>query len=328
MTESILEQAKLDHRRGDLKHALELCERGLASCAVEASPKLRYELFILKSHCLSALGQWQEALAALKSAKQGMGIDEEAQARLAMDEGYLMGSLARYAECWSLLNQAERTARQLNLPALLAEILWRRGIMSIFVGDHNAADKCLCSALEIASTENNRQLQGLILAGLAKNTMYRGEFSGAIPRFEEALATFESLKDTFYCAILWCELGNCYLYTEEAKKALEFFHKAEPVFLESGAVPNYQVCLANIGNVYLHRREFLTAISYYQRALELARELGDQLSIGKWLHNLAQAYTSLGNPALAKEFENEAKRVKESLAVERERAANIAGSSG
>lgn len=328
MTESILEQAKLAHQRGDFKHALELCERGLASSAAEASPKLRYELFVLKSHCLSALGQWQEALAALKCAKQGMEIDEEAQARLAMDEGYLMGSLARYAECWTLLNQAERTARELNLPVLRAEILWRRGIMSIFVGDHNAADQCLTSALEIASTEDNRQLQGLILAGLAKNTMYRGEFSAAIPRFEEALAAFESLKDTFYCAILWCELANCYLHTEESEKALEFFRKAERVFLESGATPNYQVCLANIGNFYHYRREFLKAISYYQRALGLARELGDQFSIGKWLHNLAQAYTNLGNPALAEEFENGAKRVKESLAAERKRAANIAASSG
>lgn len=327
MTESILEQAKLAHQRGDFKHALEFCEKGIASCTVEASPKLRYELFVLKSHCLSALGQWQEALGALKSAKEGMEIGEEAQARLAMDEGYLMGSLARYTECWSLLNQAERTAHQLNLPSLLAEILWRRGIMSVFVGDHNAADKCLCSALEIASAENNSQLQGLIRAGMAKNTMYRGEFSGAIPRFEEALATFESLKDKFYSAILWCELANCYLHTEESEKALEFFHKAERVFLESGAMPNYQVCLANIGNVYHRRGEFLAAISYYQRALKLARELGDQLSIGKWLHNLAQAYSNLGNPALAQEFENEAKRVKESLAAERQRAANIAASS-
>lgn len=327
MTESILEQAKLAHQRGDFKHALELCERGLASYTVGASPKLRYELFVLKSHCLSALGQWQEALVVLTSAKEGMQLDEEAQTRLAMDEGYLMGSLARYAECWTLLNQAERTARALNLPSLLAEILWRRGIMSIFVGDHNAADKCLSSALEIASTENNRQLQGLILAGLAKNTMYRGKFLAAIPRFDEALATFESLKDTFYCAILWCELANCYLHTEESEKALEFFHKAERVFLESGAKPNYQVCLANIGNVYLHRREFLTAISYYQRALELARQLGDQLSIGKWLHNLAQAYSNLGNPELAKGFENEAKLVNESLAMKRQRAADIAASS-
>lgn len=92
-------------------------------------------------------------------------------------------------------------------------------------------------------------------------------------------------------------------------------------------MPNYQVCLANIGNVYLYRREFLTAISYYQRALELARELGDQLSIGKWLRNLGQAYAQLGNPALARGFEAEAEIVKNGLAAERQRAAQGSGSS-
>jgi tetratricopeptide (TPR) repeat protein len=88
-------------------------------------------------------------------------------------------------------------------------------------------------------------------------------------------------------------------------------------------MPNYQVCLANIANVYLYRRQFLAAISYYQQALELARQLGDQLSIGKWLRNLGQAYAHLGNPALAQGFESEAKLVNERPVAERQRAANV-----
>ena len=198
--------------------------------------------------------------------------------------------------------------------------------MSIFVGDYDSADECLCSALELASAENNQQLQGLTLAGLAKNLVYRGEYAAAIPRFEEALETFEKLESPFYCAIIWSELANCYLNVDEPEKALQFFQKAESVFLESGATPNYQVCLANIGNVYLYRREFLIAISYYQRALELARQLGDQLSISKWLRNLSQAYSQLGNPELAKGFENEAKQVNDRLDAERQRAGQVAAS--
>jgi len=327
MTDSILEQATLAHRGGDLKRALELAEEGLAGTAVEVSPKDRYELCVLKSHCLSALGQWQEALDALESAGKVDELDAAAQARLAMHKGYLMGSLARYAECWSLLGQAEQKARELRLPTLVAEILWRRGMMSIFVGDYDSADECLRSALELASAENNQQLQGLTLAGLAKNLVYRGEYAAAIPRFEEALETFEKLESPFHCAIIWSELANCYLNVDEPEKALQFFQKAESVFLESGATPNYQVCLANIGNVYLYLREFLTAISYYQRALELARQLGDQLSISKWLRNLSQAYSQLGNPELAKGFESEAKQVNDHLDAGRQRAKQIAASS-
>jgi hypothetical protein len=68
------------------------------------------------------------------------------------------------------------------------------------------------------------------------------------------------------------------------------------------------------------------AISYYQRALSLARQLGDQVSIGKWLRNLGQAYSHLRNSALAQGFESEARLVNERLAEESERAAQVAAS--
>lgn len=327
MTVSILEEARSAHRCGDLKRCLELAQKGLLSPGASLPPREQHDLWVLKSHCLSAFGRWQESLGALESAGLVGELDKEAHVRLVMHKGYLMGSLARYAECWSLLNQAERIAREHDLLTLLSEILWRRGMMSIFVGDHNSADECLRSALEIASSEGNYQLCGLIVAGLAKNLMFRGEYSTAIPQFEETLATFEKLGNPFYLAVVWSELANCYLHLDESEKALQFFQKAERVFFETGAVPNYQVCLANIGNVFLSRREFLTAISYYQRALELARQLGDQLSIAKWLRNLGQAYAQIGNPALAQGFENEAKLVSDQLTAERKRAAEIAASS-
>lgn len=179
MTDSILEQARLAHRPGDLKRALQLTEKGLADPTAKLPPRVRYDLRVLKSHCLSALGRWQEALGELESAAQTGEMDTEAHVCLAMHKGYIMGSLARYAECWSLLNQAEQTARELPSPTLLAEILWRRGMMSIFVGDHDSAEICLRSALEIACVENNQQLQSLIMAGLAKNMMFRGEYAAA-----------------------------------------------------------------------------------------------------------------------------------------------------
>jgi tetratricopeptide (TPR) repeat protein len=76
----------------------------------------------------------------------------------------------------------------LNLPSLLAETLWRRGMIFIFVGEYDSADECLRSALEITSLEEeNRYLQALLTAALAKNRMFRGEYAAAIPRFEECV---------------------------------------------------------------------------------------------------------------------------------------------
>jgi len=75
-----------------------------------------------------------------------------------MHRGYLLGSLARYAECWTLLHQAEQAARKLGLPTLLAELLWPRGMISIFAGEFNSAENYLSSALSavfIFAAENS-----------------------------------------------------------------------------------------------------------------------------------------------------------------------------
>jgi hypothetical protein len=111
MSESTLEQALVAYQRGNPKEALELVEKGLAADAAKLPSRERHELWVLKSHSLSALGQWKEALAALYAA-QGHEVNAEAQTRLEMHKGYLMGSLARYTECWSLLSSCRASSTE------------------------------------------------------------------------------------------------------------------------------------------------------------------------------------------------------------------------
>jgi tetratricopeptide (TPR) repeat protein len=127
-------------------------------------------------------------------------------------------------------------------------------------------------------------------------------------------------------AITQGELGTCYLNLGETSKALQLLESTAEVFLTKGSLSNYQVSLADIGSVHLRRGEFLSAISYYQRALEMARKLGDQVSVGKWLRNLCQAYSLLGSPTLARGFEIEADQVNGRLAEDRKRGAQVAAS--
>lgn len=105
MSDFPLAQARLAHRRGDFKLALELSENASPGTCTELSGGEQYDLLVLRSHCLHALGRWYEALSALDSASQVGGLDAESAARLMMHTGYLMGSFALCSECWSLLNQ-------------------------------------------------------------------------------------------------------------------------------------------------------------------------------------------------------------------------------
>jgi tetratricopeptide (TPR) repeat protein len=110
---------------------------------------------------------------------------------------------------------------------------------------------------------------------------------------EESFLIVEKQGARYIEAGLWSEIAVCELGLGNSAKALTLFEKAEGVNLELGAIPNYQVCVANIGNVYFQDGDYPKAISHYERALKIAREIKDPVSIEKWTHNIELAFSKL-----------------------------------
>jgi tetratricopeptide (TPR) repeat protein len=75
--------------------------------------------------------------------------------------------------------------------------------------------------------------------------------------------------------------------------------------------------LANMGCLYLRHGEYAAALSHFQEALDIARQLGDKISIAKWLHNLGFTYARMGNPILAKNYQLEEERMNQQVAAAR-----------
>jgi hypothetical protein len=71
---------------------------------------------------------------------------------------------------------------------------------------------------------------------------------------------------------------------------MDLLRKAERTNLELGALPNLQICIANIGNVFCVAGDYLNAMVHYRRALQIAEQIKDPVSIGKWTHNLEIAF--------------------------------------
>jgi tetratricopeptide (TPR) repeat protein len=92
---------------------------------------------------------------------------------------------------------------------------------------------------------------------------------------------------------IWSEMAVSELGLGNQAKALELLKQAEKVNLEKGAMPSYQICVANIGNVYCHQGNYLKAIAHNQRALNIAREIKDPVSIHKWSHNIEIAFSKI-----------------------------------
>jgi tetratricopeptide (TPR) repeat protein len=162
MSNPRFEEARALYRQGNPREALETIEESLAAKdAAELSDMCRYYLTVLKSHCLSALGNWKEAARVLDSIEPDR-IDQQGRVRLAMHKGNLMGCLAQYAACWTLLHTAEEGAQELGAEQLRGEVLWRRGMISVFAREHESAERNLSCALAIARAEKDRQLEALI----------------------------------------------------------------------------------------------------------------------------------------------------------------------
>jgi tetratricopeptide (TPR) repeat protein len=159
--------------------------------------------------------------------------------------------------------------------------------------DYVSSDRMFRSVLKVGEQVGGWYFRGHALWGIGKNLMIQGQYHDAMPWLEESLKIFEDAGARLSIAMVWGELGVCYLGWGDDEKALELFRKAECVNYASRAVHNYQVVLANIGNVYLHRRDHFTAISYYRRALSFAREIKDPVSVKKWTYNINLAYARI-----------------------------------
>jgi tetratricopeptide (TPR) repeat protein len=159
--------------------------------------------------------------------------------------------------------------------------------------DYASSDRIFRTILDLSEDVGGWYFRGNALWGIRKNLMIQGHHRDAMPWLRDALGVFESVDARLPVATVWGELAVCHLGLGDDGKALELFQKAAQRDSEAGAIPNYQVALANIGNVYLYQRDYLTAIQYYRRALALAREIRDPVSIKKWTYNINLAYARI-----------------------------------
>jgi len=316
MENSPLEVARSHLRFGDISAAQMLADAHLAVSPVGADDHWRF-LFV-KSECLRMRGRTREALDLIGSEIN----DNSAPDILAlwkMHRGYVLGMRNSYLEAKQEFDEAERIATEHGLDQLLIEVLVRRAMILFFAEDLAASQETYRNALEMARQHGDLFLQAVALAGTGKNLMIRSNFRDAIGWYEQALAAAQLAGARVLAASMHSELGWCYYNLSEDDKALELFRLSEIVFLEVGALGNYQISLGNIGNIFVRRGDYPTAITYFQRALELAKKNDDRISMMKWLNNLSAVFSKLGNPVSAAEYRRQYTRLKTELQMERNR---------
>lgn len=316
MPDQVLKSAKKYFRAHDHAKALEASARALEA-VTDHNCEDYWELQFLRAEIFRMRGDYHACLSCLEIPPDLSQFVPQLLVRLKMLRGYYLGMFGHYSEARQLLDEAEELATENQFGDLLLDLKLKRGMFLFFMGDYPASLKSYEEALE-ACPKLRDYPHANALAGIAKIKMTVGNYKEAVPLFEEALNISEEIRASYFCAILWSELGWCHDNLDDTTRAMDYYQRCEAFFRGIGEKPAYLVALGNIGNLYVKRREYPTAISYYQRAIEIARELDDALACEKWLKNLSVAYYHLGNPVASESCQTQAMTLK--IEIEQRRA--------
>ncbi|MBI4482636.1 MAG: CHAT domain-containing protein [Acidobacteria bacterium] len=208
----------------------------------------------------------------------------------------------RFAEAQELARQSVEIAMTLREPTLLAQTLHNRAILLHYLGDFQESARVAEEGLR--NFRETQDLNGIVraLQLVATNAVARGQWTGALRFYEEALQENFRLKDRFQESSLSTNLGRLYEKMGRYGQAEGFLLRALELDRARGDEIHVSMDLMNLGGLYKNHFQPLKALRYYQEALALATRLAPERWTGILLFNLGTAYTDLGQHQLALEY--------------------------
>ena len=212
------------------------------------------------------------------------------------------------------------------------------------LGDYPATEAAFARALAGARELGDVAAQAEALAGLAWNDFFRGDYSAAQMRFDEALPLARLIGGrTLARALVWLaglrfvlgdadgveanaaeslllaraigdvtlelsSLGHLALAAETRGDSAESMRRSEAAFdlaRRSGNLSRQTLMLNYLGSNAYESGDAEKARAYYHEALLLGRELGARQSIALSMLNLAQAELLLGDQTAARQHASE-----------------------
>ena len=101
-------------------------------------------------------------------------------------------------------------------------------------------------------------------------------------------------------------VGEILFKISEYETAVDFYEQALNLAREIGDKQSEGRWLGNLGNTHYFLGNYQKAIDYYQSALNIAKEIGDKQGEGSWLGNLGLAYDSLSDHPKAIGYDEQA----------------------
>jgi DNA-binding NtrC family response regulator/tetratricopeptide (TPR) repeat protein len=262
-------------------------------------------------------GHGSEAAALLSRAlkRQGLSRDEEAQARAALAEAWLLQDDMRQAA--EALGPVPEGRERLD-PARLSD-LWRmHGRLAAARGEPSRGIALLTKALRQA--ERAHDSRGIGLAHYELGLCYRQVGDTAIVRehISKAASALHAAGDRRHLAMVHSLSGITLAQEGRLDEAMAALRQAERLAMIAESADVLATVCGNQANVALMQHRHDQALSLAERSVELQEQAGTPHGLGVALASLGQICVRVGNLSRAEEALNRALDVRSPLHFMRE----------
>ena len=297
-------------QRGSFADAAAAAERGAASSRDPADllwawkfRLLQAEIHLLQLHAREARPLLADAppdgdqFAEIRSRRGYL------QARLRFVEGSPADALTALAETRSIVSDRDDT--RLDIDALAGQMHYR-------LGRWTEGDTVLADVLAKAAEASDQYRQAVVLNDIGMSRLVRNRYGEALSWFERVIQQRELEPFDHYVRAL-NNAGLCYSRLGQFDLAIAAQRRAVDVRRQRGPALEFVQALGNLGNTYFLQGDPSAGLPLYEeaRAVATASDLREQSAV--WAGNLAQVYVQLGKWDLAERYNNDARRLKESL---------------
>ncbi|MGI8640522.1 MAG: CHAT domain-containing protein [Pyrinomonadaceae bacterium] len=127
--------------------------------------------------------------------------------------------------------------------------------------------------------------------------------------FEEAKKLSAQLKDNYFLAIVYRQVGDFYFEHFSDAAAFDYYQKSLNVSQLTGYKANNALVLDKMGTIYQRKRQFDIARTNYNSSLEISRKIINKFNEAHTLFNLAEL------DKLENKYESSLKQIKQSIEI-------------
>ncbi len=128
---------------------------------------------------------------------------------------------------------------------------------------------------------------------LCRQNLDDSQYEAAVQSCNQALATFQQLKNPAGEAKALTNLGFSYLFLSQYEKAIGYYEQALPIDQQVKDRNGEAKVLSNLGDAYQSLSQYEKAIGYYEQARPIYQQVKDRNGEAGSLSNLGIAYGSL-----------------------------------